>query len=57
MEVFISTLNTLFTVVPNMCEKFSRKLGMPGNDIIVTVLLLHNKQPVYSVELVADGYY
>ncbi|XP_019371351.1 PREDICTED: meiosis inhibitor protein 1 [Gavialis gangeticus] len=26
MEVFISTLNTLFTVVPSMCEKFSRKL-------------------------------
>ncbi|XP_025064706.1 meiosis inhibitor protein 1 [Alligator sinensis] len=26
MEVFISTLNTLFTMVPNMCEKFSRKL-------------------------------
>uniref|UniRef100_A0A7M4FN71 Meiotic double-stranded break formation protein 1 n=1 Tax=Crocodylus porosus TaxID=8502 RepID=A0A7M4FN71_CROPO len=26
MEVFISILNTLFTVVPSMCEKFSRKL-------------------------------
>uniref|UniRef100_A0A672TUL2 Uncharacterized protein n=1 Tax=Strigops habroptila TaxID=2489341 RepID=A0A672TUL2_STRHB len=28
MEVFISTLNTLFTVVPNMQNKFSKKLGM-----------------------------
>nr|XP_009933332.1 PREDICTED: meiosis inhibitor protein 1-like [Opisthocomus hoazin] len=28
MEVFISTLNTLFTVVPNMRNKFSKKLGM-----------------------------
>uniref|UniRef100_A0A8C2T9E2 Meiotic double-stranded break formation protein 1 n=1 Tax=Coturnix japonica TaxID=93934 RepID=A0A8C2T9E2_COTJA len=28
MEVFISALNTLFTVVPNMRDKFSKKLGM-----------------------------
>uniref|UniRef100_A0A8C0JHJ5 Uncharacterized protein n=1 Tax=Chelonoidis abingdonii TaxID=106734 RepID=A0A8C0JHJ5_CHEAB len=28
MEVFISTLSTLFTVVPSMQEKFSRKLGI-----------------------------
>lgn len=28
MEVFISALNTLFTVVPNMRIKFSKKLGM-----------------------------
>ncbi|KAF1525472.1 Meiosis inhibitor protein 1, partial [Eudyptula minor] len=27
MEVFISTLNTLFTVVPNMRNKFSKKLA------------------------------
>ncbi|KFV97457.1 Meiosis inhibitor protein 1, partial [Eurypyga helias] len=27
MEVFISTLNTLFTVVPNMRSKFSKKLA------------------------------
>ncbi|KFU88663.1 Meiosis inhibitor protein 1, partial [Chaetura pelagica] len=27
MEVFISTLNTLFTVVPNMQNKFSKKLA------------------------------
>ncbi|KFR08941.1 Meiosis inhibitor protein 1, partial [Nipponia nippon] len=27
MEVFISTLNTLFTVVPNMKNKFSKKLA------------------------------
>ncbi|KFQ90030.1 Meiosis inhibitor protein 1, partial [Phoenicopterus ruber ruber] len=27
MEVFISTLNTLFTVVPNMRDKFSKKLA------------------------------
>uniref|UniRef100_A0A8C3RIX8 Meiotic double-stranded break formation protein 1 n=1 Tax=Cyanoderma ruficeps TaxID=181631 RepID=A0A8C3RIX8_9PASS len=27
-EVFISTLNTLFTVVPSMRNKFSKKLGM-----------------------------
>uniref|UniRef100_A0A8B9U5X6 Meiosis inhibitor protein 1 n=1 Tax=Anas zonorhyncha TaxID=75864 RepID=A0A8B9U5X6_9AVES len=30
MEVFISALNTLFTVVPNMRIKFSKKLGMPS---------------------------
>lgn len=28
MEVFISALNTLFAVVPNMRDKFSKKLGM-----------------------------
>uniref|UniRef100_A0A452I8I9 Uncharacterized protein n=1 Tax=Gopherus agassizii TaxID=38772 RepID=A0A452I8I9_9SAUR len=28
MEVFISTLSTLFSVVPSMQEKFSRKLGI-----------------------------
>uniref|UniRef100_A0A8C6JX35 Uncharacterized protein n=1 Tax=Melopsittacus undulatus TaxID=13146 RepID=A0A8C6JX35_MELUD len=28
MEVFISALNTLFTVVPNMQNKFSKKLGL-----------------------------
>lgn len=28
MEVFISALNTLFTVVPKMQNKFSKKLGM-----------------------------
>uniref|UniRef100_A0A8C3FB68 Meiotic double-stranded break formation protein 1 n=1 Tax=Chrysemys picta bellii TaxID=8478 RepID=A0A8C3FB68_CHRPI len=28
MEVFISSLSTLFTVVPSMHEKFSRKLGI-----------------------------
>uniref|UniRef100_A0A8C4XN18 Meiotic double-stranded break formation protein 1 n=1 Tax=Falco tinnunculus TaxID=100819 RepID=A0A8C4XN18_FALTI len=28
MEVFLSALNTLFTVVPNMRKKFSKKLGM-----------------------------
>nr|XP_009663569.1 PREDICTED: meiosis inhibitor protein 1 [Struthio camelus australis] len=27
MEVFVSTLNTLFTVMPNMREKFSKKLA------------------------------
>lgn len=27
MEIFISTLNTLFTVVPNMRNKFSKKLA------------------------------
>ncbi|NXA39432.1 MEII1 protein, partial [Eudromia elegans] len=27
MEVFISTLNTLFTVIPNMRDKFSKKLA------------------------------
>uniref|UniRef100_A0A8C6ZKL3 Uncharacterized protein n=1 Tax=Nothoprocta perdicaria TaxID=30464 RepID=A0A8C6ZKL3_NOTPE len=27
MEVFISALNTLFTVMPNMRDKFSKKLG------------------------------
>uniref|UniRef100_A0A8C3TJW7 Meiosis inhibitor protein 1 n=1 Tax=Chelydra serpentina TaxID=8475 RepID=A0A8C3TJW7_CHESE len=33
MEVFMSTLSTLFTVVPSMHEKFSRKLGMQNSDI------------------------
>uniref|UniRef100_A0A8B9I2X7 Meiotic double-stranded break formation protein 1 n=1 Tax=Anser brachyrhynchus TaxID=132585 RepID=A0A8B9I2X7_9AVES len=31
MEVFISALNTLFMVVPNMRIKFSKKLGMPSS--------------------------
>uniref|UniRef100_A0A674IVB3 Meiotic double-stranded break formation protein 1 n=1 Tax=Terrapene triunguis TaxID=2587831 RepID=A0A674IVB3_9SAUR len=34
MEVFISSLSTLFTVVPSMHEKFSRKLGMQNSDIL-----------------------
>uniref|UniRef100_A0A8C0ECC0 Meiotic double-stranded break formation protein 1 n=1 Tax=Bubo bubo TaxID=30461 RepID=A0A8C0ECC0_BUBBB len=39
MEVFISTLNTLFTVVPNMRNKFSKKLGM-GTFLITACLLI-----------------
>uniref|UniRef100_A0A663MRG7 Uncharacterized protein n=1 Tax=Athene cunicularia TaxID=194338 RepID=A0A663MRG7_ATHCN len=40
MEVFISTLNTLFTVVPNMRNKFSKKLGM--GTFLITACLLTN---------------
>uniref|UniRef100_A0A8D0F065 Meiotic double-stranded break formation protein 1 n=1 Tax=Strix occidentalis caurina TaxID=311401 RepID=A0A8D0F065_STROC len=42
MEVFISTLNTLFTVVPNMRNKFSKKLGMGPSSLYLSALLHSN---------------
>uniref|UniRef100_A0A8B9M870 Meiotic double-stranded break formation protein 1 n=1 Tax=Accipiter nisus TaxID=211598 RepID=A0A8B9M870_9AVES len=42
MEVFISTLNTLFTVVPNMQNKFSKKLGMGPSSLCLSALLHSN---------------
>uniref|UniRef100_A0A8B9F0D0 Meiotic double-stranded break formation protein 1 n=1 Tax=Amazona collaria TaxID=241587 RepID=A0A8B9F0D0_9PSIT len=44
MEVFISTLNTLFTVVPNMQNKFSKKLGMGvvWDHVLLVLFLEHD---------------
>uniref|UniRef100_A0A8C5TLR0 Meiosis inhibitor protein 1 n=1 Tax=Malurus cyaneus samueli TaxID=2593467 RepID=A0A8C5TLR0_9PASS len=41
-EVFISTLNTLFTVVPKMRNKFSKKLGMRPSSLSLSALLHSN---------------
>uniref|UniRef100_A0A8C8RC31 Meiosis inhibitor protein 1 n=1 Tax=Pelusios castaneus TaxID=367368 RepID=A0A8C8RC31_9SAUR len=38
MEVFMSTLSTLFVVVPSMREKFSRKLGISPFSLHLSVL-------------------
>ncbi|GAB0176731.1 coiled-coil domain-containing protein 134-like [Grus japonensis] len=40
MEVFISTLNTLFTVVPNMRNKFSKKLANRNLPVLLSLLFL-----------------
>uniref|UniRef100_A0A8C4U7E9 Meiotic double-stranded break formation protein 1 n=1 Tax=Falco tinnunculus TaxID=100819 RepID=A0A8C4U7E9_FALTI len=42
MEVFLSALNTLFTVVPNMRKKFSKKLGMGPSSLYISALLHSN---------------
>uniref|UniRef100_A0A669Q1C9 Meiotic double-stranded break formation protein 1 n=1 Tax=Phasianus colchicus TaxID=9054 RepID=A0A669Q1C9_PHACC len=43
MEVFISALNTLFTVVPNMRDKFSKKLeGVSSLFTVFSALLYSN---------------
>ncbi|XP_010147171.1 PREDICTED: meiosis inhibitor protein 1, partial [Eurypyga helias] len=54
MEVFISTLNTLFTVVPNMRSKFSKKLEQEVSELLQKGLPQLNYTVAESLLLLAE---
>ncbi|XP_054039847.1 meiosis inhibitor protein 1 [Rissa tridactyla] len=54
MEVFISTLNTLFTVVPNMRNKFSKKLEQEMSELLQKGLPPLNYTVAESLLLLAE---
>ncbi|XP_009994679.1 PREDICTED: meiosis inhibitor protein 1 [Chaetura pelagica] len=54
MEVFISTLNTLFTVVPNMQNKFSKKLEQELSELLQKGLPQLNYTVAESLLLLAE---